>query len=78
MIIMTFIRQMYTKDGPEICPGGLLCVEGVNTETYSDWYITTPFGCPTGSYCLPGASTVIGSGLCPVGFYCPPKTEIPF
>ena len=68
---------MYTEDAPKICPGGLLCLEGVNTDDVSDYYITTPFFCPTGSYCLKGANTVIGTGLCPIGFYCPPRTEIP-
>jgi len=51
-IIKTFIRQMYTADAPLICPGGKLCLEGVNTDGDGDWYVTTPFDCPTGSYCL--------------------------
>ena len=61
-----------------ICPGGRLCLEGVYSTEVTDYYITTPFYCPTGSYCLKGASTVIGSGLCPIGFFCPEKTELPF
>lgn len=68
---------MYSKNAPLICPGGKLCLEGVNTEELGEYYITTPFECPTGSYCLKSASTVIGSGLCPIGFYCPPRTEFP-
>ena len=69
---------MYTDDFGKVCPGGALCLAGVNTEDESRYYITTPFNCPTGSYCLIGADTVIGSGLCPIGFYCPSATEIPF
>ena len=69
---------MYTENAPLICPGGKLCLEGVNTDGDGDWYVTTPFDCPTGSYCLTQADTVIGSGLCPIGFFCPAKTEIPY
>lgn len=77
-LFSTFVKQMYTEDGPRVCPGGKLCLEGVNTEEFGDnYYITEPFVCPPGSYCLQGAGTVLGSGLCPVGFFCPPRTEFP-
>ena len=76
-VLHRFIRQMYTSDAPKICPGGLLCLEGVNTDEEGEYYVTSVFECPIGSYCLPGAQTVIGSGLCPIGYFCPRKTEIP-
>jgi len=39
--------------------------------------ISSPFDCPTGSFCQMGSDSVIGSGLCPVGYYCPPGTQDP-
>ena len=76
-MVHAFVGQMYTWDHPKICPGGALCLEGVYTEERGTYYITRPFDCPTGSYCLKSADTVIGSGLCPIGNYCPPRTEKP-
>jgi hypothetical protein len=61
----------------EFCPAGSLCLEAVNSDINDDYLISTPFDCPSGSYCLKGAISVIGSGLCPVGFYCPANSQTP-
>lgn len=72
-LIRFYIQKMYTNYYAAYCPPGYLCLEGVSVdETRVDAYlISTPFVCASGSYCLRGAQSVIGSGLCPVGFYCP-------
>jgi hypothetical protein len=68
---------MYTVYMAELCPGGMLCLEAVNTDQIDEYLISTPFQCPSGSYCFEGASSVIGSGLCPLGFYCPSNSTTP-
>ena len=50
-------------------------MEGVNTYEVDNYLVSTPFGCPIGSYCLVGSDLVIGSGLCPIGYFCPAQTE---
>lgn len=42
---------MYTLYQEQLCPGGSLCLEGVNTYTQGNGLISQPFGCPTGSFC---------------------------
>ncbi len=54
-----------------------MCLEGVNTVIEGTGLISQPFGCPTGSFCQKGSDSVIGSGLCPIGYYCPPNTQDP-
>ena len=71
---------MYTEYNQQICPGGWLCLEGVYTNDEDDidgYIISTPFDCPKGSYCLVGSDLVIGSGLCPIGYFCSDRTEFP-
>lgn len=62
---------MYTYDQQIVCPGGYLCLEGVNTKDITSESVTAPFACPIGSYCLLGSESVIGTDLCPAGFFCP-------
>ena len=68
---------MYTKYQQNLCPGGFLCLEGVYTNTADSYLISTPFPCPIGSYCLKGSDSVIGTALCPIGFFCGINTEFP-
>ena len=68
--------NMYTDYKADLCPGGYFCLEGVYTDDFDANSISTPFEWPGGSYCLPGSGTVIGTGFCPAGFYCPEGSEL--
>ncbi len=68
---------MYTKYMQKLCPGGSLCLECDNTDVNGGYLISQPFMCPVGSYCLLGSDSVIGSGLCPIGYFCAANTTLP-
>ena len=53
-IVFFFLQKMYTKYMAEICPGGLLCIEGVNTFEVDGYLMSAPYICPSGSYCQRG------------------------
>ena len=78
-LIHLYSRIMFTSHQAQLCPGGLLCLDGVNTETPgSDTdAANAPYPCPSGSYCLTGSDSVIGTALCSKGYYCPEKTTYP-
>ena len=46
---------MYTKYLADFCNPGTLCLEAVNSDIPDNYLISTPFPCPSGSYCLAGA-----------------------
>jgi hypothetical protein len=76
-LIAFYARMMYTTHQADLCPGGLLCLDGVNTDEPGGDLASTPYLCPSGSYCLAGSDSVIGTALCPIGYYCPPQTTYP-
>jgi hypothetical protein len=76
-LIKLYFKLMYTKYQQDLCPGGKLCLEGVYTVDDDDYLISTPYPCPLGSYCLIGSDSVIGTGLCPIGYFCKERTEYP-
>lgn len=78
-LVRFYIQKMFTKYMANFCPPGYVCLEGVSVDESKtdDYLISTPFVCASGSYCLRGAQSVIGSGLCPVGFYCPRNSAFP-
>ena len=77
-LVAFYARMMYTSHQAELCPGGLLCLDGVNTRETVEGLASTPYPCPSGSYCLTGSDSVIGTDLCPIGSYCPTKTTYPW
>ena len=70
-LIEEYFFNMYTKYQEILCPGGYFCLQGVYTDTDPSDLTTTPYTCPGGSYCMPGSGTVIGTGFCPAGNFCP-------
>ena len=54
-IVQYFIQKMYTKYLANFCLPGNLCLEAVNTFEKDGYLISSPFPCPSGSYCLRGA-----------------------
>ena len=68
---------MYTKYQQLLCPGGRLCLIGVNTFTVDGYLISAPFPCPSGSFCFTASQSVVGTSLCPAGFFCPPDSDQP-
>jgi len=78
-LINKYLNYMYTGNDTkqQLCPGGKLCLEGVGLTEMDPYLITSPFTCPAGSYCLRGSESVIGTGLCPIGYYCPEQTAYP-
>mmetsp|Transcript_9639 Transcript_9639/g.9308 ORF Transcript_9639/g.9308 Transcript_9639/m.9308 type:complete len:260 (+) Transcript_9639:254-1033(+) len=76
-IVVEHFHQMYSHYQQKLCPGGQLCLEGVYTEEVGDYLISHPFLCPLGSYCLIGSDKVIGTGLCPIGYFCSQETTYP-
>jgi hypothetical protein len=76
-LIAFYAKMMYTSHSAVLCPGGLLCLEGVSMMESDGKLASAPNPCPSGSYCLPGSDSVIGTGLCPIGHYCPRETAYP-
>ncbi len=76
-LITFYSRMMYTSHQAELCPGGLLCLDGVNTRESGLNLVSAPYPCPSGSFCLLGSDSIIGTGLCPIGYYCPLETTYP-
>ena len=80
-VIELYMNLMYTSHAAILCPGGLLCLQGVNTlavpEDESSTLASLPQLCPRGSYCLRGSNLVIGTDLCPPGYYCPSQSVYP-
>jgi len=54
-LVKFFIQKMYTKYLADFCNPGTLCLEAVNSDIPDNYLISTPFPCPSGSYCLAGA-----------------------
>ena len=69
--------SMHRNPKQLICPGGKFCLPGTTTEGNQSALSLVPRDCPAGTYCREGSSSAIGSGYCPVGFYCPSASEIP-
>ena len=76
-LIYLYARIMYTSHQAKLCPGGLLCLVAVNTELIGDGISSEPYPCPVGSYCLTASNQVIGTALCPIGYYCPLQSTYP-
>ena len=76
-LIFLYARMMFTSHQAQLCPGGLLCLVAVNTAEVGGGISSTPYPCPSGSYCLIAADSVIGTALCPIGYYCPKETTYP-
>jgi len=76
-LLALYAHLMYTRHQADLCPGGLLCLDGVNTHEPGGGLASTPYPCPSGSYCLAGSDSVIGTGLCPIGYSCPEETTYP-
>ena len=75
-LLALYAHLMYTRHQADLCPGGLLCLDGVATREPGG-LASTPYPCPAGSYCLAGSDSVIGTGLCPIGYSCPEETTYP-
>jgi hypothetical protein len=86
-ILELYMTLMYTSHNAILCPGGLLCLQGVSTLTVpvdpetsnskEKVLSSLPQACPRGSYCLRGSNQVIGTDLCPPGYYCPSQSVYP-
>ena len=74
--IKLFFTNRFRNPKQLICPGGYFCLSGVTTTTVN-LLTTTPYPCPSGAFCSPGSSSVVGTAYCPSGYYCPLKTRTP-
>lgn len=76
-LIFFYARVMYTSHQAQLCPGGQLCLVAVNTAEVGGALSSRPQPCPKGSYCLTASDQILGTGLCPIGYYCPERTVYP-
>jgi len=63
--------------GPQLCPAGTYCLDGVKQLETIDANFETPQICKSGTYCGEGTDSQLGSGICPVGYYCPAGSASP-
>ena len=68
--------QLLDMNKPTICPAGVFCLEGVNSDTINIESVRSPKICNPGTYCIAGSSTPAGQ-LCPAGYYCPTGSSSP-
>eukprot|EP00941_MAST-03F_sp_MAST-3F-sp1_P003443 g3443.t1 len=62
---------------PYPCPPGSFCSGGVGFNVIKKGAPEYPQPCTEGFYCELGSTGPKGSGLCPLGFYCPAATAVP-
>ena len=69
--------------GPKPCPAGSACPSGTAHNVTGSWLPSFELGkiapqpCAEGYHCPHNSSSIIGSGKCPPGHYCPPQSALP-